>query len=119
MKVKYYDLENKRVFITGGGSGIGASIVEHFCEQGSEVYFIDIDIKSISENEVLSAIDSLEIRIEDLIKEKDQMYLENQSLKDENSELIQDYKEMKQKNSLAKNKAKMILDRLNEIENSA
>ena len=41
MKVKYYDLENKRAFITGGGSGIGASIVEHFCEQGSEVYFID------------------------------------------------------------------------------
>ena len=43
MKVKYYDLEKKRVFITGGGSGIGASIVEHFCEQGSEVYFIDIN----------------------------------------------------------------------------
>ena len=76
-------------------------------------------MKSISENEVLSAIDSLENRIEDLIKEKDQMYLENQSHKDENSELIQDYKEMKQKNSLAKNKAEMILDRLNEIENSA
>jgi uncharacterized protein (TIGR02449 family) len=76
-------------------------------------------MKSISENEVLSAIDSLENRIEDLIKEKDQMYLENQSLKDENSELIEDYKEIKQKNSLAKNKAEMILDRLNEIENSA
>ena len=30
MNVKYNDLENKRVFITGGGSGIGASIVEHF-----------------------------------------------------------------------------------------
>ena len=43
MKVKYSDLKNKRVFITGGGSGIGASIVEHFCEQGSEVYFIDIN----------------------------------------------------------------------------
>ena len=27
MKAKYFDLENKRVFITGGGSGIGASIV--------------------------------------------------------------------------------------------
>ena len=80
---------------------------------------IVIDMKSISENEVLSAIDSLENRIEDLIKEKDQMYLENQSLKDENSELIEDYKEIKQKNSLAKNKAEMILDRLNEIENSA
>ena len=45
MKVKYYDLENKRVFITGGGSGIGASIVEHFCEQGSEVYFVDINVE--------------------------------------------------------------------------
>ena len=50
MKVKYYDLEKKRVFITGGGSGIGASIVEHFCEQGSEVYFIDINV---SESEKL------------------------------------------------------------------
>ena len=45
MKVKYSDLKNKRVFITGGGSGIGASIVEHFCEQGSEVYFVDINVK--------------------------------------------------------------------------
>ena len=45
MKVKYSDLKNKRIFITGGGSGIGASIVEHFCEQGSEVYFVDIDLK--------------------------------------------------------------------------
>ena len=36
MKVKYLDLKNKRVFISGGGSGIGASIVEHFCEQNSE-----------------------------------------------------------------------------------
>ena len=46
MKVRYSDLKNKRVFITGGGSGIGGSIVEHFCEQGSEVYFVDIDQKS-------------------------------------------------------------------------
>ena len=45
MKVKYSDLKNKRIFITGGGSGIGASIVEHFCEQGSEVHFVDIDLK--------------------------------------------------------------------------
>jgi len=45
MKVKYSDLKNKRVFITGGGSGIGASIVEHFCEQESEVYFVDINVK--------------------------------------------------------------------------
>ena len=45
MKAKYYDLKNKRVFVTGGGSGIGASIVEHFCEQGSEVYFVDINVE--------------------------------------------------------------------------
>ncbi len=45
MRVKYSDLKNKRIFITGGGSGIGASIVDHFCEQGSEVYFVDIDLK--------------------------------------------------------------------------
>ena len=46
MKVKYYDLKNKRVFISGGGSGIGATIVEHFCEQSSAVYFIDINVKA-------------------------------------------------------------------------
>ena len=45
MTAIYNDLKNKRVFVTGGGSGIGASIVEHFCEQGAEVFFIDIDIK--------------------------------------------------------------------------
>ena len=43
MSVKYYDLKNKKVFITGGGSGIGASIVEHFCEQESEVFFVDLN----------------------------------------------------------------------------
>ena len=43
MKVKYFDLENKNVFITGGGSGIGASIVEHFCEQQSKVFFVDVN----------------------------------------------------------------------------
>ena len=43
MSATYKDLKNKRVFITGGGSGIGASIVEHFCEQEAEVFFIDIN----------------------------------------------------------------------------
>lgn len=45
MKVEYSDLKKKRIFITGGGSGIGASIVQHFCEQGADVFFIDINIK--------------------------------------------------------------------------
>ena len=39
----YPSLAGKRVAITGGGSGIGASIVEHFCQQGSKVGFVDLD----------------------------------------------------------------------------
>jgi NAD(P)-dependent dehydrogenase (short-subunit alcohol dehydrogenase family) len=31
------------VFVSGGGSGIGASIVEHFAEQEAKVGFVDID----------------------------------------------------------------------------
>jgi NAD(P)-dependent dehydrogenase (short-subunit alcohol dehydrogenase family) len=38
----YPSLRAKRVLITGGGSGIGAGIVEEFARQGSEVLFIDI-----------------------------------------------------------------------------
>ena len=45
MKVQYFDLKDKRALVSGGASGIGASIVEHLCEQGVEVYFFDIDKK--------------------------------------------------------------------------
>lgn len=38
----YPSLRDRHVFITGGGSGIGASIVEHFCHQQSNVTFVDI-----------------------------------------------------------------------------
>ena len=38
----YPSLKDRAVFITGGGSGIGESIVEHFCAQGSRVTFVDI-----------------------------------------------------------------------------
>ena len=40
---RYPDLDGRSVFITGGGSGIGAQIVRRFCEQGSKVAFVDID----------------------------------------------------------------------------
>lgn len=39
----YPSLINRTVLITGGASGIGASIVEHFVEQGATVAFIDRD----------------------------------------------------------------------------
>ena len=38
----YPSLRGKKVLVTGGGSGIGAGIVEAFARQGSEVTFIDI-----------------------------------------------------------------------------
>ena len=66
MKVKYLDLENKRVFISGGGSGIGASIVEHFCEQNSEVYFIDIDVKA--SNKLIKSIKKKKLKAPNFIE---------------------------------------------------
>jgi NAD(P)-dependent dehydrogenase (short-subunit alcohol dehydrogenase family) len=39
---KYGSLEGKRVFVTGGGSGIGEAIVAAFVEQGALVGFVDI-----------------------------------------------------------------------------
>lgn len=38
----YPSLAGKRVVVTGGGSGIGASIVEAFARQGAETIFVDI-----------------------------------------------------------------------------
>ena len=43
MYATYPSLRNRVVLVTGGASGIGASIVEHFSTQGSKVAFIDID----------------------------------------------------------------------------
>ena len=38
----YPSLRDRRVFITGGASGIGASLVRHFAEQHAKVAFVDI-----------------------------------------------------------------------------
>lgn len=42
LRATYPSLRGKRVLVTGGGSGIGAGIVEAFANQGSAVTFIDI-----------------------------------------------------------------------------
>ena len=39
----YPSLDNRVVFVSGGASGIGASLVEHFARQGARVAFCDID----------------------------------------------------------------------------
>ena len=41
----YPSLKGRTVLVTGGGSGIGESIVRHFAAQGSKVGFIDIKEK--------------------------------------------------------------------------
>jgi NAD(P)-dependent dehydrogenase (short-subunit alcohol dehydrogenase family) len=40
---QYPSLTDRAVLITGGATGIGASLVEHFVGQGAKVGFIDID----------------------------------------------------------------------------
>jgi D-xylose 1-dehydrogenase len=39
---RYPSLNGRTVLVTGGATGIGASLVEHFCAQGARVGFIDI-----------------------------------------------------------------------------
>jgi NAD(P)-dependent dehydrogenase (short-subunit alcohol dehydrogenase family) len=41
--VRFASLKGKRVFVTGGATGIGASIVKAFCDQDATVAFVDID----------------------------------------------------------------------------
>lgn len=43
---RYPSLQDRSVLITGGATGIGASLVEHFVRQGAKVAFIDIDSAS-------------------------------------------------------------------------
>ncbi len=40
---RYPSLADKRVLITGGGSGIGAAFTQAFARQGARVLFLDID----------------------------------------------------------------------------
>ena len=50
----YPSLKDKIIFITGGASGIGASIVRAFARQGAVVGIIDID--SASANQLITGL---------------------------------------------------------------
>jgi NAD(P)-dependent dehydrogenase (short-subunit alcohol dehydrogenase family) len=43
---RYPSLHDKVVFVTGGGSGIGAAIVEAFVRQKANVAFVDIEVEA-------------------------------------------------------------------------
>ncbi|MDZ7921459.1 SDR family oxidoreductase [Rhodoferax sp.] len=49
---QYPSLRGKNVFITGGGTGIGAAMVAAFAEQGAHVAFVDV---AAAESEALAA----------------------------------------------------------------
>ena len=76
-------------------------------------------VSKITEKEVLEIIEILETRVDELIQKCDQLYIENQSLKENNQELSETQQSILKKNNLAKSKAETILERLRSIENSA
>lgn len=43
---RYPSLEDARVFVTGGASGIGAGMVRAFADQGAKVGFVDLDAEA-------------------------------------------------------------------------
>ena len=72
-----------------------------------------------TEKEVLEVVETLEIRVDELIQKCSQLNIENQSLKENNQELSEAQKSVLEKNNLAKSKAETILERLRSIEDSA
>lgn len=73
----------------------------------------------ISEQQVLQSIEALELKINSLIEEKDRLYVEYQSLKEDNEDLLKELQLLQSQKERARTKAEDILQRINEIESSA
>jgi FtsZ-binding cell division protein ZapB len=76
-------------------------------------------VAKISEKQVLQSIEALEYKINSLIEEKDRLYVEYQSLKEDNEDLEKELQLLQSQKERAKMKAEDILQRINEIESSA
>ena len=73
----------------------------------------------ISEKQVLQSIEALELKINSLIEEKDRLYVEYQSLKEDNEDLVKELQLLQTQKERARMKAEDILQRINDIESSA
>ena len=73
----------------------------------------------ISEKQVLQSIEALEYKINSLIEEKDHLYVEYQSLKEDNEDLVKELQLLQTQKERARMKAEDILQRINDIESSA
>src|SRR5689334_17331646 len=62
----YPSLKGRSVFVSGGGSGIGASIAEHFAAQGAKVGFVDINEPASKEVAVKTGATFLKCDIKDV-----------------------------------------------------
>ena len=73
----------------------------------------------ISEKQVLQSIEALENKINSLIEEKDRLYVEYQSLKEDNEDLEKELQLLQSQKERARMKAEDVLQRINDIESSA
>ena len=73
----------------------------------------------ISEKQVLQSIEALSYKINSLIEEKDRLYVEYQSLKEDNEDLVKELQLLQTQKERARMKAEDILQRINDIESSA
>ena len=76
-------------------------------------------VAKISEKQVLQSIEALELKINSLIEEKDRLYVEYQSLKEDNEDLVKELQLLQTQKERARMKAEDILQRINDIESSA
>ena len=76
-------------------------------------------VAKISEKQVLQSIEALANKINSLIEEKDRFYVEYQSLKEDNEDLLKELQLLQSQKERARTKAEDILQRINDIESSA
>ena len=76
-------------------------------------------VSKVSEKQVLESVESLESRIKILIEEKDRLYLQYQSLKEDNKSLESQLDNLETQKKRAKDKVEDVLERLNQIAPSA